>query len=204
MMERSARYSGRERRAPLPSEPDHSFIEQMLTPPVLPASVVIDTDAYNEIDDQFAIVHALLTPTLTVEAIYAAPFHNQRRATSGPADGMEQSLREVERVLDHLAASTPAAFEGPVLPGSPAFLESRDRPIESAAVEDLINRALADRPGELAKVGAALSAARADVRDIQLRHAPYGGGGVLTISVRPGDAVALTDAIVTAGLVLAD
>ncbi len=63
--------------------------------------------------------------------------------------------------------------------------------------------ALADRPGELAKVGAALSAAGADVRDIQLRHAPYGGGGVLTISVRPGDAAALTDAILAAGLVLA-
>ncbi len=64
--------------------------------------------------------------------------------------------------------------------------------------------ALADRPGELAKVGAALSAAQADVRDIQLRHAPYGGGGVLTISVRPGDAVALTDAILDVGLVLAE
>ena len=64
--------------------------------------------------------------------------------------------------------------------------------------------ALADRPGELARVGEALSAAHADVRDIQLRHAPYGGGGVLTISVRPGDAVALTDAIRRVGLVLAD
>jgi prephenate dehydrogenase len=64
--------------------------------------------------------------------------------------------------------------------------------------------ALADRPGELAKVGEALSIARADVRDIQLRHAPYGGGGVLTISVRPGDAHTLTDAILSVGLVLAD
>lgn len=64
--------------------------------------------------------------------------------------------------------------------------------------------ALADQPGELAKVGAALSTAQADVRDIQLRHAPYGGGGVLTISVRPGDAGALADAILAVGLVLAD
>jgi prephenate dehydrogenase len=64
--------------------------------------------------------------------------------------------------------------------------------------------ALADRPGELAKVGEALSIAQADVRDIQLRHAPYGGGGVLTISVRPGDANTLTDAILSVGLMLAD
>lgn len=72
-----------------------------------------------------------------------------------------------------------------------------------AARATAVRIALADEPGELAKVGAALSAAQADVRDIQLRHAPYGGGGVLTISVRPGDAVALADAIVAAGLVLA-
>ena len=67
-----------------------------------------------------------------------------------------------------------------------------------------VNVALADKPGELAKVGEALSIARADVRDIQLRHAPYGGGGVLTVSVRPGDAATLTDAILSVGLVLAD
>lgn len=72
-----------------------------------------------------------------------------------------------------------------------------------AARATAVHIALADRPGELAKVGAALSAANADVRDIQLRHAPYGGGGVLTISVRPGDAATLTDAILAAGLVLA-
>jgi len=72
-----------------------------------------------------------------------------------------------------------------------------------AARATAVHIALADRPGELAKVGAALSAAMADVRDIQLRHAPYGGGGVLTISVRPGDAAALTEAILGVGLVIA-
>ena len=34
----------------------------------------IDPDTYNEIDDQFAAVHALLSPErLRVEAVYAAP-----------------------------------------------------------------------------------------------------------------------------------
>ncbi len=80
---------------------------------------------------------------------------------------------------------------------------ARDVRRSLAARATAVRVALADRPGELAKVGAALSAARADVRDIQLRHAPYGGGGVLTISVRPGDASALSDALVAAGLVLA-
>ena len=37
--------------------------------------MVIDTDTYNEIDDQFAVVHALLSPErLSVEGIYATPF----------------------------------------------------------------------------------------------------------------------------------
>lgn len=84
------------------------------------------------------------------------------------------------------------------------LLAARDVRRSLAARATEVRVALADEPGELAKVGVALSAAKADVRDIQLRHAPYGGGGVLTISVRPGDAATLTDAIVAAGLVLAD
>ncbi|MBE0698068.1 MAG: nucleoside hydrolase, partial [Anaerolineaceae bacterium] len=39
--------------------------------------MVLDTDTYNEIDDQFAVVYALLSPEqLQVEALYAAPFTN--------------------------------------------------------------------------------------------------------------------------------
>lgn len=62
--------------------------------------------------------------------------------------------------------------------------------------------ALADQPGELAKVGHAFEASGADIRDIQMRHAPYGGGGVLTVAVRPGEENALRDALIDAGLLL--
>lgn len=62
--------------------------------------------------------------------------------------------------------------------------------------------ALADKPGELAKVGRALAGSAVDVRDIQLRHAPHGGGGVLTITVRPGDAHNLESALKAEGLLL--
>ncbi len=49
----------------------------LLEPPTGPTSIVVDTDTYNEIDDQFALAYALLsTDRVTVEAIYAAPFHN--------------------------------------------------------------------------------------------------------------------------------
>ena len=44
------------------------------------ADVVLDTDAYNEIDDQFAISYALrATERLDVKAIYAAPFSTSAR-----------------------------------------------------------------------------------------------------------------------------
>jgi prephenate dehydrogenase len=62
--------------------------------------------------------------------------------------------------------------------------------------------ALADQPGEIAKVGHALASSEVDVRDIQMRHAPHGGGGVLTISVRPGEAATLAHSLEDEGLLL--
>lgn len=59
---------------------------------------------------------------------------------------------------------------------------------------------LRDEPGELARVGRALERSGVDVRDLQLRHAPYGGGGVLTLSVRPGEAGTLRTAAADEGL----
>ncbi|HEX6946465.1 MAG TPA: prephenate dehydrogenase/arogenate dehydrogenase family protein [Acidimicrobiia bacterium] len=61
---------------------------------------------------------------------------------------------------------------------------------------------LIDRPGELARVGHALEASHADVRDIQLRHGEHGGGGVLTISVTPRSARALREALEAEGFTL--
>lgn len=57
--------------APLP--PD--LLRARLTPPTGRARLLIDTDAANEIDDQFALAWALLAPEhMTVEAITAVPF----------------------------------------------------------------------------------------------------------------------------------
>ena len=55
---------------------------------------------------------------------------------------------------------------------------------------------LQDKPGEIAAVGRALAESSVDVRDLQLRHALHGGGGVLTLSVRPGEAEALRAALI--------
>ena len=74
--------------------------------------MVLDTDTYNEIDDQFALTYALLSPeALTLEAIYAAPFHNAR--STGPGDGMEKSYQEILRLLAFLGRPAEGfAFRG--------------------------------------------------------------------------------------------
>ncbi len=64
----------------------------------------------------------------------------------------------------------------------------------------VVRVALEDRPGEIASVGHALAECGADLRDIQLRHAPYGGGGILTLSVRAGEEGVLLTALVAEGL----
>jgi len=106
--------------------------------------MVLDTDTYNEIDDQFAVVYSLLSPDhMDVEAIYAAPFHNSR--SSGPGDGMEKSYEEILRVLDRLDVSP----DGLVFRGSTSYLPGADEPVRSDAAEDLVAKAMADRDGPL-------------------------------------------------------
>lgn len=61
--------------------------------------VVLDTDAYNEIDDQFVIAYMIKsTEKLDVKAIYAAPFFNDK--STGPKDGMEKSYNEIKKILN--------------------------------------------------------------------------------------------------------
>ena len=131
---------------------------EMLQPPQHPVQIVLDTDTYNEIDDQFAVVHALLSPKeLNVEAIYAAPFHNNR--SSSAEDGMEKSYDEIIKLLDFLDFS----YDNFVFRGSRAFLTDKDTPQESEAARDMIQRAMsnADGPLYVVAVGAITNVASA-------------------------------------------
>ena len=119
--------------------------------------VVLDTDTYNEIDDQFAVVYALLSPEhIDLEAIYAAPFHNDRSTSA--ADGMEKSYEEILRLLQKM--NRPA--DGLVYRGSGGFLPSLDQPIQSDAARDLIQRAQASEdPLYVLTIGAPTNVASA-------------------------------------------
>lgn len=132
---------------------------ERLRPPAGRVRMVLDTDTYNETDDQFALVHALLSPErLAVEAIYAAPFHNERSA--GPGDGMELSYQEILRLLERLGRSA-AGF---ARRGSTGYLGHGGAPRESDAARDLIARGLAapdDDPLYVVAIGAITNVASA-------------------------------------------
>jgi len=129
---------------------------QRLQPPTGKIKVVIDTDTYNEIDDQFAIAYAMLSPEqLDVQAIYAAPFYNNR--SSSPADGMQKSYEEILRLLDKLGEKHDFVYRG-----SEGFLQSYDKPYESEAAKDLVKRAMASEgPLYVLAIGAPTNVASA-------------------------------------------
>jgi hypothetical protein len=117
-----------------------------------PLRAVLDTDTFNEIDDQFAVVYALLSPSeIRLEALYAAPFHNGR--STGPADGMLKSYDEIRRLLDRLPGPHP-----PVLRGSQSWLPAAPSP----ASQDLIARArTGEQPLHVLTIGAPTNVAAA-------------------------------------------
>jgi purine nucleosidase len=126
---------------------------QRLEPPEGPVRVVVDTDAANEIDDQFALAYAVLSSgRLAVEAVYAAPFERVRSGVTEAAspgsrvpagEGMRRSHDEILRVLD--AVGWPPD-PGRVHRGAESWLPGAGRPVPSAAAEDLVDRARADAP----------------------------------------------------------
>jgi purine nucleosidase len=126
-------------------------------PPVGVVRAVLDTDTYNEIDDQFAVAYALLsTERIRVEALYAAPFWN--RGSQGPEDGMLRSYDELQRVIDRL----PRYHSTPVLHGSRSWLQGPSGPVPSPAATDLIERATrSDEPLFVVTIGAPTNVASA-------------------------------------------
>jgi len=100
--------------------------------------LIIDTDAKNEADDQFAIVHALLSRTLHVEGLIAAHFGTDRTDRS-----MEESRAEIDLLLDLLGMADDVA----VANGAPKALPDETTPIDSGGARMIIDAAR--KPGPL-------------------------------------------------------
>jgi inosine-uridine nucleoside N-ribohydrolase len=121
--------------------------------------MVLDTDTFNEIDDQFAVAYALLSPErLKVEALYAAPYVGHQAGS--PGEGMENSYAEILRLLERLGQ--PA--QGLAHLGSTAWLAGRATPERSPAALDLVERAMAspeESPLYVVAIGAITNVASA-------------------------------------------
>lgn len=119
-------------------------------PPAGRVRMVLDTDTYNEIDDQFALVHVMLSPAeVDLQAVYAAPFLNNRSSSAG--DGMEKSHEEILRLFGLLGQEP----EGMVFRGSDRFMDSPRDIVQSPAVEHMLSLlADGDEPLYVVAIGA--------------------------------------------------
>lgn len=108
-----------------------------LEDPIGRIDVILDTDAFNEIDDQYAISLMLRSPEkFNVKAITAAPFFNEK-ATS-PADGMEKSYNEVVKLLNIAERND---LKDRVYKGSNGYLKDEKTYVPSAAADIMIKTA---------------------------------------------------------------
>lgn len=148
----------------------------MLISSAMTSRVVLDTDTFNEVDDQFALAHLLLSEA-PLEAVHAAPFHNDR--STGPEDGMEKSHEEILRILDLVKPDRiPEVFKG-----SRSFLPAAQEAVDSEAARDLVRRASAGGPLTVLAIGAATNVASALLLEPRIAgnltvvwlggHAPY-------------------------------
>lgn len=140
-----------------------------LTPPRGKVNhIVLDTDTFNEEDDQFALAYAAKAHRMgetVLEAVYAAPFSHP--GVRDPGEGMELSFGEIHHILSMIGMDNGEipVFRGAarythgkrlnwddIAHGKPQFLVEEDgtpaqsftaAPVASDAVSDLISRAMA-------------------------------------------------------------
>ena len=94
--------------------------------------VILDTDAKNEVDDQFAIVQAVLSESFDLCGIIAAHFGNEKSKQS-----MQDSYDEINKVLALMGRE-----DITVLHGAANALETEHIPVESEGARFIIEEAM--------------------------------------------------------------
>ena len=98
----------------------------------IPLRVVLDCDTANEIDDQFAIAHALGLPPGKLDVRGVVSVHNT--TADGPAS-RDIYQEEAERVV------ALCGKEVPCIPGAGRPMEARDEPVGSSGLDFLVEEA---------------------------------------------------------------
>lgn len=139
---------------------DKTMLIKNLQCPEGKIDIVLDTDTYNEIDDQFAVAYMLsYGEKLNVKALYAAPFYNKR--SDSPEDGMEKSYQEILHLLELMERND---LKSIVFKGSTQYLENETTPVKSPAAENLCELAMnysAEKPLYVVAIGAITNVASA-------------------------------------------
>ena len=134
--------------------------------------VIVNSDTFNEMDDQYAIAYALKnTDRISVRALYAAPFLNENSLS--PADGMEKSYDEIVKLQKLMRDESV-----PVYKGSRSFMADPFTPVKSEAAEFIIEESKKFPGLTVIGIGAATNIASALLLDDTLLD-PLGPGVVL-------------------------
>ncbi|MCL2093781.1 MAG: nucleoside hydrolase [Treponema sp.] len=147
----------------LNKQDDPLFLKR-LAKPSLPIDVILDTDTYNEIDDQYALAFLVKLceeskGKMQLRGIHAAPFLNNK--SSSPGDGMEKSYDEIRRVLGLMNREDLIPL---VMKGSSSFLSNERDPVDSPSARALAELALGyteERPLYCVAIGAITNVASA-------------------------------------------
>ena len=142
--------------------------------------VIVNTDAKNEADDQYAIVHAVLTPSFDLHGIIPAHYGTRKTATS-----MQESHDETVKLLRLMG------LEGDVhvADGASGSIADESTPVDSPGAQLIIAEAMQDDPrpvyiafyGPLTDMASALllepRIAERNVRVIWIGGGPWPSGG---------------------------
>lgn len=109
-------------------------------PPQKQLRVILNTDAKNEADDQFAIVQGLLTPKFCIRGIIAAHFGTRRTTRS-----MQESYEEVQKLLDLMDKTD----DVPLFQGAGYALPDVHTPVPSPGAQAILDEAHRDDPRPL-------------------------------------------------------
>jgi len=120
--------------------------------------MIVHSDCKNEADDQFAIVHQVMTPKFIVKGILGGHFNLFPREW-GDGGTAKASVDEINKVLDLMGLT--GVY--PVLEGAPRALQDEFTPIHSAAADFIIEEAMKDdeRPLFISMMGAVTDLASA-------------------------------------------
>ena len=137
-----------------------------LSVPTGKIDAVLDTDAYNEIDDQFAISYMIKSrEKINLKAICAAPFLNRR--CKSVKEGMEKSYDEILTLLSLMGEKLP------VYRGSDSYIPDEMTPVKSEAAEylaSLANEYTPERPLYIVAIGAITNVASAMLINPEMKN----------------------------------